>query len=105
MRRFLIVVVLCVVGITGLGFYQGWFRLSSDSGDQKSKVTLTVDRERLTEDKDKAKETVHDLGDKAKETVHQLGQKVKGTTGTTASSADKATDKGTDKGSEAERQP
>ena len=69
MRAFLIVVVVLLVGIAALGFYRGWFRLSSDSTDQKSSATFTVDQDRIKADGEKAKESVQEFGDKTKEAV------------------------------------
>src|SRR4029078_8700829 len=43
--RFRIVLVLIIAGIGGLGWYRGWFHLSSDRGADKSNVTLTVDKD------------------------------------------------------------
>ena len=52
--KVLIVVVLCVVG---LGFYQGWFVLSSDGGnsdgDNKVDINLTLDPDKAKEDAEK----------------------------------------------------
>lgn len=65
--RFLIVLVLIVAGVAGLGFYRGWFDLTSDRGTDKSNVTLTVDRDKMKEDKQKAVDKVQDLGHQAKD--------------------------------------
>jgi hypothetical protein len=67
MKNLVIVLVVLVVGIVGLGFYQGWFQLSTDNTDHKSKVTFTVDQDKIQEDEAKAKEKVHGLGHQAKE--------------------------------------
>jgi hypothetical protein len=67
MRGFLVVMVLLAVGVGVLGFYQGWFRLSTDTTDHQSNVTVTVDQDKFQKDKEKAQEKVHDLGHKAKE--------------------------------------
>jgi predicted negative regulator of RcsB-dependent stress response len=66
MKRLMVVVVLLVLGIVVLGFYQGWFRLSADSADQKSSATITVDQDKFQKDEAKAKEKVHDFGQKLK---------------------------------------
>ena len=65
MKVFLVVVVLLLVGIAGLGFYRGWFRLSSDTdnADHKVSTTFTVDQNKIQEDKEK----VTDFGHAAKE--------------------------------------
>lgn len=50
MKTILVVVVLLLVGIAGiagLGFYQGWFRLSSDSSEQQPNATFTVDKDKI----------------------------------------------------------
>lgn len=65
MRAFLVVVVLLLVGIAGLGFYRGWFQISShrDSTDHKVNATFTIDEDKMQEDKEK----VQELGRRAKE--------------------------------------
>jgi hypothetical protein len=67
MKRLLCVLVLIVAGIVGLGFYQGWCQLASDSSDHKIHITATVDKDKFQEDEKKALEKVHDLGHQVKE--------------------------------------
>ena len=55
-----------MAGAIGLGFYEGWFHIGSDSDGGKDRVTLTVDEEKFKEDKKKAQEKVHDLGHQEK---------------------------------------
>ena len=62
----LIVVVALVIG---LGFYMGWFQLSSSSENNKPNISLTVDGNKLAADKDKAVDAVQDLGQKSKDKV------------------------------------
>lgn len=58
--KVLVVLVLCVVGI---GFYRGWFVLSSDGGgDEGNKVEV-----QLTVDPDKARDDAKAVGAKARE--------------------------------------
>jgi hypothetical protein len=70
MRAILIVAVLLLVGIVGLGFYQGWFQISSnrDSEDQKVNTTFTVDEEKIQEDKEKLQGVVDRAKDEPVET-------------------------------------
>ena len=59
--KVLVVLVLCVVG---LGFYQGWFVLSSNnspSGDNKMDVNLTVDPDKAKEDANAVGAKIRDL--------------------------------------------
>jgi hypothetical protein len=73
MRGFLIVVVLLLVGIAGLGFYRGWFQISSDRDNTENKVntTFTVDENKIREDKEKVQELGHQAKEKTGEAVEQ----------------------------------
>jgi hypothetical protein len=62
MRTLLVVLVLLVAGIAGLGFYRGWFSLASDSVDAQSNITLTVDTDKIQEDKKTAIANAQDFG-------------------------------------------
>lgn len=75
MRAFLIVVALLVIGIAGLGFYRGWFQISSDSdhADHKVNTTFTVDEDKIREDK----ERVQGLGHQAKEETSEVVDQTK----------------------------
>jgi hypothetical protein len=64
--RLVIVLVLIVFGVGGLGLYRGWFHLTSDRDADKSNITLTVDKGKMQEDKQKAIDKVDSLGDQAK---------------------------------------
>ena len=70
-------VVLLVVGIAVLGFYRGWFRLSTDNMDQNPSATITVDQNKIKEDEDKAKERVQGFGHKAEETTGGRAENVR----------------------------
>jgi hypothetical protein len=68
MKNLLVVLFLFLVAIVGLGFYQGWFHLSTDStADHKPNVTFTVDEDKIEQDKKTAKEKMQDFGHKAKD--------------------------------------
>jgi len=54
MRRFLTVIVLIVAGVVALGFYRGWFHLTSDKAADKSNISVTVDKHKIQQDKQKA---------------------------------------------------
>jgi len=51
MNRMVWVAILVVLGIVGLGFYRGWFRAGSENADGKRNVTLSMDTEKIQEDK------------------------------------------------------
>jgi hypothetical protein len=74
MRRLAFVIVI-VAGIVGAGVYRGWFRFSSDNQGDKPNVTLSVDKDKIREDKDKAVEKVERLGQQAKDKVAPATQR------------------------------
>ena len=58
MRGFLLVLLLIVIGVVGLGFYRGWFQLSTGSTEGKANATITVDRDKIQADQEKVKKQV-----------------------------------------------
>jgi len=75
MRILVIVIVLLVVGVVGLGFYQGWFGVASDSTDGKRHIQVTVDTDKIKEDEGKALQKVHDLTHTGKDKVAAPSEK------------------------------
>jgi len=67
MNRFLVVLLLLVIAAVGLGFYMGWFHLSSDQTDDKTNINFTIDEDKFRKDKDKAIEKVKEAGESIKE--------------------------------------
>jgi beta-lactam-binding protein with PASTA domain len=58
MKTLLKLVVLIVVVVAGVGFYLGWFHLSSRSDESKPNISLTLDKDKFEADKDKLMEKV-----------------------------------------------
>ena len=75
MKGFIMALVLIVVVIAGLGFYMGWWSLSSGNADSKTGITLTVDNDKIGADAKKLEQKVEGLGhqgnDKATEPTGQ----------------------------------
>jgi predicted negative regulator of RcsB-dependent stress response len=61
MKNIFGVAVLIIVGIVGSGFYLGWFQLSTDTANQRPSATITVDKAKMQEDEQKAKDKLHGL--------------------------------------------
>jgi hypothetical protein len=59
--RPLIVLVLIVAGVVALGFYRGWFHVTSESSAAKPAITVTVDKDKIQRDKNDAQKKVQDL--------------------------------------------
>jgi hypothetical protein len=70
MRRLLLVLVLLAAVVAGLGFCRGWFRLSTGEADGKTSATVTVDRQKIEQDTEKAEEKVQEVGRQLKEKVN-----------------------------------
>lgn len=69
---FLVVLVLCVVGI---GFYRGWFTVATPSADtegSKVDVSLTVDPDKVRADAETVKEEVAEFTGQATQGAHEL---------------------------------
>ena len=77
MRTLLVVIVLLLVGTAGLGFYRGWFSLSTDNTDHKPSATIMVDKDKIQEDEQRAKEKVQAFGQEAREKTGGRADKVK----------------------------
>ncbi|HEX8521564.1 MAG TPA: hypothetical protein VF669_04850 [Tepidisphaeraceae bacterium] len=75
MKRMAVVLVLVVGGIIAFGFHRGWFRAASENAGGQSDVTLSVDRDKMQDDKNKAVDKVQDLGHRARNTAAATTQK------------------------------
>lgn len=73
--KIVFILVLIVAVVIGVGFYRGWFTFSSDSQGNTPNITVSVDKEKIREDKDKAVEKMQDLGQQAKDKVVATTQK------------------------------
>ncbi|MDI6451593.1 hypothetical protein [Anaerobaca lacustris] len=58
MSRTLLVLVLIVAVVAGLGFYMGWFHFSSGSDNNDAHITVSVDKDQVQKDMDKAADKV-----------------------------------------------
>ena len=75
MARVLLVLALIVAVVAGQGLYMGWFHFSSGSDHRNAHVTVSVDKDQIRKDKDKAADKVQDLGQQAKDKVATATQK------------------------------
>jgi hypothetical protein len=75
--KLIVVVVVILAAVAGLGFYQGWFHVGSQDNGGTADITLTVDKDKMGADGQKAKDTVQDLGRKTEEKVAEGVEKAK----------------------------
>jgi hypothetical protein len=66
-KHLLVLVVIIVACAAALGFYRGWFNLSTDGSDHTADVTISVDRDKIHGDEERVKNSVHELGRKPTE--------------------------------------
>jgi uncharacterized alpha/beta hydrolase family protein len=72
MKRLFILLVLIAAVTVGLGFYLGWFTLTTQTtADGKQNVTVTVDKDKIKAAEQKAKDKAKDLGNEAREKAAQ----------------------------------
>jgi hypothetical protein len=70
MRRLLSTIVLLAALVAGFGWYRGWFDVTtSHADDGKPTLNVTVDKDKIHDDKVKVKETVKDVAHEVKEVV------------------------------------
>jgi hypothetical protein len=67
MKGLLTVLVLLAIVICGVGFYRGWFEFSTGKSDDKTTISVTMDKNKIKEDEEKAKEKMQDLGKQVKD--------------------------------------
>ena len=65
MKRLLTILFVLALVIVGVGFYQGWFTLSSPEPDQGNQINinLEIDKDKMKEDADSLKNKAKDLTD------------------------------------------
>ncbi len=71
MGRFLGVLILLAAVVVGVGYYQGWFTVARTDSDHSVNVNVQVDKEKMREDKDRAKEEIRRLPGEVKEKARE----------------------------------
>jgi chromosome segregation ATPase len=84
MRNILIVVLVVIVAIGGLGYWRGWFSVSTEG-----KVDVKVDSMKFKQDKDDFGKTVGEKTKAIKTQVASLWKKTEGLTGEDKAHAEK----------------
>ena len=68
MKNLVIAFVLVIAGVAAVGFYRGWFAVSTTDVGHKPNVTFSVDPDKVREDEKKLKELGHTRGAPAEKT-------------------------------------
>ena len=77
MKRIFFVLVLLVAATVAVGFYMGWFAVTSGTVDGKTNINVTVDKDKIKADEQRAKEKAKEIGEKAKDKAAGAVDKVK----------------------------
>lgn len=64
MRRLLVILLVLAVGTAGVGYYRGWFTISTTESPQATDITVGVDKEKVRADKEHAQEELKKLADR-----------------------------------------
>jgi hypothetical protein len=64
MIRFLGMLVVLFLLFAGIGYYRGWFHAASNDSNGSGSLTVTVDKDKLDQDKASVQQQVQDLGHK-----------------------------------------
>jgi hypothetical protein len=67
MKNLIVGLVLLLAIVAGVGYYRGWFQVST--GGAGGNPTITVDREKIKTDEDKAKKSVQEFGKQVGERI------------------------------------
>jgi hypothetical protein len=71
MKGFLALIAVVILAVIALGFYQGWFHVTTTDTGNNTKVEFNVDKEKVKEDEQKAKEKAKEITKDVKEKVHE----------------------------------
>jgi len=71
MKNFIVGLVLILAGIVALGLYRGYIHVSSEKAPDKPSVTVTVDKEKMHDDKVKAVGAAQTAKDKVTATTEK----------------------------------
>ena len=56
MRKFLGTLVILALIVAGIGFYRGWFAVSTEDQPGETNVELKIDKDKIKQDADAVKE-------------------------------------------------
>lgn len=76
MKKLMFLVVLMIAGLAFVGAKRGWYHVSTEGDDGKSNVTVSVDKDKIREDKAKVVEKVHSAEGKAAEKAADVKERV-----------------------------
>jgi predicted negative regulator of RcsB-dependent stress response len=77
MKTLFNLIVLLLIVIVAVGFYQGWFHFSTSGADHTSSATISVDQDKIRSDEAKAKEKMEAFGQKVEKKADDRTDEIK----------------------------
>ena len=71
MRKLIGTITVIAAIVVGAGLYLGWFSVSSDEQPGETNVKLSIDKDKIKEDTQKAGEKAKELGEKLEEKLRE----------------------------------
>jgi hypothetical protein len=72
MTKLIGVLALILICVGVAGYFMGWFTFSGASTRDDATINVTVNKEKMREDKDKAKEAIRSAGKAVKDEVKSI---------------------------------
>ena len=69
MRPVTFIALVLLVGLAAVGYYRGWFHLSTTDADQKPSATIVLDKDKFREDERKARDKMQEFRRETKEKI------------------------------------
>ncbi len=61
MKNLLVALVVILAAVAAVGFYRGWFQVSTGDAEHKTAITISVDKDKVEQDEKKLKDAGHGL--------------------------------------------
>ena len=65
--RISVFAVLLLIAAVAVGLYRSWFRVSTENADHQPSATITMDKDKIRSDDQKAKDALEGFEQKAKQ--------------------------------------
>jgi chromosome segregation ATPase len=73
LRNLIFTIVLVALIVGGFGYYRGWFGVATHSDDNKSNLNVSINKDKVQADEERAKQALHKLENKIKGKSEEAG--------------------------------
>ena len=80
MRKFVGTLTILVIILAGVGLVRGWFSFSTDSEAEKTRIGVTIDKDKLKADTERLKDGVRDFSSNLNSGADEADQSGEGST-------------------------